>query len=35
LAIPSGLRLIKVGTLDEAVHALQGVAAGRSDQPGC
>jgi PDZ domain-containing protein len=34
-AIPSGLRLIKVGTLDEAVHALQGVAAGRSDQPGC
>ncbi len=34
-AIPSGLRLVKVATLDEAVHALEGIAAGRTDQPGC
>jgi PDZ domain-containing protein len=34
-AIPSGLRLVKVATLDEAVQALQGIAAGRTDQPGC
>jgi Lon-like protease len=34
-AIPSGLRLVKVDTLDDAIHALEGIAAGRTDQPGC
>jgi PDZ domain-containing protein len=34
-AIPAGLRLVKVATLDEAVHALEGISAGRTDQPGC
>jgi PDZ domain-containing protein len=34
-AIPAGLRLVKVDTLDEAVRYLEGIAAGRADQPAC
>lgn len=34
-AIPSGLRLVKVDTLDDAIRSLEGLAAGRTDQPGC
>jgi PDZ domain-containing protein len=34
-AIPSGLRLVKVDNLDDAIRSLQGIAAGRTDQPGC
>jgi PDZ domain-containing protein len=34
-AIPSGLRLVRVDTLDGAVHVLEGIAQGRTDQPGC
>jgi PDZ domain-containing protein len=34
-AIPSGLRLIKVSTLDDSIKALESLGQGRVDQPGC
>ncbi|HSP36271.1 MAG TPA: PDZ domain-containing protein [Frankiaceae bacterium] len=34
-AIPAGLRLVKVDTLDDAIGSLESIAAGRTDQPGC
>jgi PDZ domain-containing protein len=34
-AVPAGLRLVKVNTLDESIRALEGIAQGRTDQPSC
>jgi Lon-like protease len=34
-AVPAGLRLVKVNTLDESIRALEGIAQGRTDQPAC
>ena len=34
-AVPSGLRLVKVSSLGQAVHALEGIRGGDTSQPGC
>ncbi len=34
-AVPSGLRLVKVASLSQAVHSLEGIRSGDTNQPGC
>ena len=34
-AVPAGLRLIKVSSLGQSVHALEGIRGGDTSQPGC